>query len=200
MWTVLGSVLLFVSQAQASAPHVTGDSTVYLADIGAAPTTVLVDSTGRAFDLKALCGKVVVVSFVYTTCAGSCPATAQALAGVRRALRAARLWGSHVEFVSISLDPERDTTEVLARYGRNLLTASDPAWHFLTGPQGRVDRTITAWGMWARRNGSGVLDHPSRVFLVDPQGHEREIYSLEFLTPESVLQDIRSLLAEAKRE
>jgi protein SCO1/2 len=42
-----------------------------LADIGPAPATVLVDSAARAFDLSALKGKVVLVSFIYTTCNGA---------------------------------------------------------------------------------------------------------------------------------
>ena len=59
---------------------------------------------------------------------------------------------------------------------------------------------IAAWGMWARVGPSGVIDHPSRVFLVDPAGHRREIYSLEILTPEAVVEDVRAMLAEADRD
>ena len=42
---------------------------------------------------------------------------------------------------------------------------------------------IAAWGMWAKIGPTGVLDHPSRIFLLDPRGRQREIYSLEFLKP-----------------
>jgi protein SCO1/2 len=41
-----------------------------------------------------------------------------------------------------------------------------------------------------------VLDHPSRAFLIDQRGRQREIYNLEFLTPESVVDDVRSLIGE----
>ncbi|HMB05517.1 MAG TPA: hypothetical protein VKP69_17505 [Isosphaeraceae bacterium] len=50
--------------------------------------------------------------------------------------------------------------------------------------------------MWVKPGPSGALDHPSRIFLVDPQGHQREIYNLEFLKPAAVVQDIKMLLAE----
>ncbi len=164
-----------------------------LADIGPAPRTVLVDSAGKPFDLASLQGKVVVVSFVYTTCTGVCPATTQAMAGVRNALKEAKLWGTSVEFVSITLDPRRDTAEVLRRYAK-LFRADDPAWHFLTGPPDQVESVIRDWGMWVKALPSGALDHPSRIFLLDPRGHQREIYNLEFLTPGVVLQDVRGLL------
>ena len=80
-----------------------------LADIGPAPRTFLVDSAGKPFDLAAMKGKVVLVSFVYTTCTGVCPGTTQAMVRIQDALKQAKLWGTPVEFVSITLDPSRDT-------------------------------------------------------------------------------------------
>jgi protein SCO1/2 len=166
-----------------------------LADIGPAPPVALIDATGKPFTLADLRGKAVIVSFVYTTCTGSCPATTFSLTRVQRALKEAGLWGKQVEFVSISLDPARDTPEVLAGYARNY-QADPTAWHFLTGPPDRVAKVIAAWGMWAKTGPSGTLDHPSRIFLVDPQGRQREIYNLEFLRPASVLHDVETVLAE----
>lgn len=164
-----------------------------LADIGPAPRTVLVDSAGKPFDLASLHGKVVVVSFIYTTCTGVCPATTQAMVRVRNTLREAKLWGSSVEFVSITLDPGRDTPDVLRQYAK-LFRADDPSWHFLTGPPEEVRSVIAGWDMWVKAGPTGALDHPSRIFLLDPRGHRREIYNLEFLTPEAVLDDVRRLL------
>ena len=103
--------LLFVTSDSGASP---------LADIGPAPRTVLVDSAGKPFDLARLKGKVVVVSFVYTTCTGACPATTAVLARTQKTLEQAKLWGNSVEFVSITLDPRRDTPEVLKRYAEAL--------------------------------------------------------------------------------
>ena len=80
-----------------------------LADIGPSPSVELTDAEGRPFSLASLEGKVVLVSFIYTTCNGSCPLTTATLDRVRRALREEGLWGQSVEFVSITLDPARDT-------------------------------------------------------------------------------------------
>ncbi len=167
-----------------------------LADIGPAPEVRLRDQRDRAFDLAKLRGKCVLVSFVFTTCNGTCPLTSARMAECRDALKAADLWGSGVEFVSITLDPAHDSPEVLALYSG--IYHADPAtWHFLTGEPGDVNRVVQSWGMWARRDAQGTLDHPSRVFLVDPQGRQREIYNLDFLTPGSVVQDVKGLLHES---
>jgi protein SCO1/2 len=175
---------------------VTGDGDrSRLADIGPAPRTVLVDSEGKPFDLVKLRGKVVLVSFVYTTCNGVCPLTTQTLGGAQKKLREALLWGKSVEFVSITLDPKRDTPRVLRDYAR-LFKADPAAWHYLTGSAEEVNEVIKAWDMWVKSDSNGVLDHPSRVFLIDGRGRQREIYSLEFLTAESVVEDVRSLIGE----
>ena len=167
-----------------------------LADIGPAPPVSLIDSAGKPFELARLRGKVVVVSFVFTTCSGTCPATTYALARAQQTLKEAGLWGKQVEFVSITLDPARDTPEVLDRYAK-VYRADRSAWHFLTGPVDRVAEVIAAWGMWVKAGPTGALDHPSRIFLIDPRGRQREIYNLEFLTPAAVLRDVQALVTEA---
>ena len=78
------------------------------------------------------------------------------------------------------------------------LAPTCPAWHFLTGSPEKVNEVIAAWDMWVKSDPTGVLDHPSRIFLLDPRGRQREIYNLEFLKPETVLEDVRELLS--KRE
>ena len=54
--------------------------------------------------------------------------------------------------------------------------------------------------MWVKSDPAGVLDHPSRIFLIDPRGHEREIYSLEFLAVQTVVEDVKELLSTRSAE
>src|SRR3954463_15144191 len=170
-----------------------------LADIGPAPSLVLTEGTGRPVDLARLRGKAVLVSFVYTTCGGTCPATTYTLTRVRRALEQGGLWGKEVEFVSVTLDPARDKPGVLADSARTY--EADPAtWHFLTGPPDAVARAIADWDMWVKTGPNGALDPPSRIFLLDPRGHQREIYNLEFFRPADVVRDIASVLGEASAD
>lgn len=168
-----------------------------LAVIRTPPDFTLTTQDGTTLRWADLRGKVVLVSFVFTTCNGTCPATTHRLGRVADKLQDAGLFKKdRVRLVSITLDPARDKPAVLRRYMR--LYDADPAhWTFLTGPDAKVGKVIAAWGMWVRPAANGQLDHPSRVFLVDARGRVREIYSLDFLRPAWVVDDVRLLLKEA---
>src|SRR5437764_9751906 len=168
-----------------------------LAVIRPAPDFTLTTQADKPLTLADLKGKVLLVSFVFTTCNGSCPATTHRMGQVQEALKAnGLLRGDRVRLLSITLDPDRDTPDVLRRYMR--LYDADPAsWTFLTGPRQRVEKVIAAWGMWAKPAANGQLDHPSRVFLVDQRGRVREIYNLDFLKAPWVVEDVEALLKEA---
>jgi protein SCO1 len=168
-----------------------------LAVIRPAPAFTLLDTAGKQVALQQFRGQAVLVGFVFTTCSGSCPATTHRMAKVQHELAQHADLKGRVQLVSITLDPERDTPEVLRNYMH--LYEIDPAnWCFLTGPRPAVEKTIADWGMWARPAANGQLDHPSRVFLVDPRGRIREIYNLDFLRVPWVIEDMRALLNEEK--
>jgi protein SCO1/2 len=168
-----------------------------LAVIRPAPEFKLTDQFGKELCMSELRGKVVLVSFVFTTCNGSCPATTHRMSLVQRELQSRGLFSkSQVHLLSITLDPMRDTPEVLRGYMR-LYDAAPDHWSFLSGPKGVVEQTIDAWGMWVRPAPNGQLDHPSRIFLVDTQGQIREIYNLSFMNPDWVVDDIKLLADES---
>jgi protein SCO1/2 len=169
-----------------------------LAVIRAAPPFALTTQDGKQLRLADLRGKVVLVSFIFTTCNGTCPATTARLSGVAAELKRQGLFEKdRVRLVSITLDPVRDTPEALQRY-RELFDIQGDHWSFLTGPRADVEKVIAAWGMWAKPARNGQLDHPSRVFLLDTRGRVREIYSLELFKTAWVVEDVRDLLREAK--
>jgi protein SCO1/2 len=155
----------------------------------------LIDHTGKPVRSADLKGKVALVSFIFTTCNGTCPATTHRMAKVYEELRRKHLLEKGVHLVSITLDPVRDTPERLTGYMR-LYDIDAAHWTFLTGPPPRVEKTIAAWGMWARPAANGQLDHPSRIYLVGRQGRVREIYDLDFLRVGWVIEDIELLLRE----
>src|SRR5262245_56653613 len=80
-----------------------------LAVIRSAPDFALTSQDERQVKLSSYRGKIVLVSFVFTTCNGTCPATTHRLAVVQQRLQKHEQLRDHVHFVSISLDPERDT-------------------------------------------------------------------------------------------
>ena len=165
-----------------------------LAVIQDAPAFALTDQQGARLRLADLRGKVLLVSFIFTTCNGTCPATTHRMSQTQAELKKAGLLkDDRVRLLSISLDPARDTPEVLKGY-MQLYDADPASWTFLTGSKSEIEHTLAAWGMWAKPAANGQLDHPSRIFLVDTAGKIREIYNLSFLKPAWVVEDIALLL------
>jgi protein SCO1 len=165
-----------------------------LAVIQKAPHWDLIDQNGRQFGTRDFEHQVALVSFIFTTCNGSCPATTHRMEKVQAALQTRGLL-KNVQLISITLDPERDTPKKLRNY-MELYDADPRSWSFVTGPKEQLAPVIAAYGMWARPSANGQLDHPSRIFLVDRRRRVREIYNLNFMRPAWVVEDIELLLAE----
>lgn len=184
---MLGLALaLMLASGQADAPA------SRLAVIQPAPDFTLTTQAGKPLRLADLRGKVVLVSFIFTTCNGTCPATTARMAQVQQQAKTRGLAG-RVRFLSITLDPTRDTPEALRNYAR-LYAAELDNWSFLTGPRDEVAKVVADWGMWAKPAANGQLDHPSRVFLVDPRGRVREVYNVDLFKIDWVLDDVQHLL------
>ena len=167
-----------------------------LAVIRPAPDFTLTTQDEKPLRLANLKGKVLLVSFIFTTCNGTCPATTHRMGQVQQLLQARGLLkNNQVRLLSITLDPARDTPEALRRYMK-LYDADAAHWSFLTGTPDKVNRVLAAWDMWAKPAANGQLDHPSRIFLIDRQGRVREIYHLGFLKAAWVVEDIELLLKE----
>ena len=106
--------------------------------------TRLLDQDGREvrFYTDALRGKIVLISFLYTSCTDICPILMSHLSDVQNSL--GDRFGKDVFFVSISVDPEDDTPEELKGYAERFETK--PGWTFLTGPKKDVDAVIRRFG------------------------------------------------------
>jgi len=192
-----GLAALLVCMAGSSARHHTAPSESRLAVIRTPADFVLTTQDGKPFRLSSLRGKVVLVSFVFTTCSGTCPATTHRMVLAADALAQAGLLDK-VHLLSITLDPERDKPAKLREYMR-LFDIDGKHWTFLTGSQEQIGRVLSDWGMWVRPAANGQLDHPSRIFLLDGQGRLREIYDLQFFRPRWVCEDMQLLLKEAQK-
>ena len=187
---MIAAVFLTLSLLQGGAP----DSR--LAVIQTAPDWRLIDQNGTALKAADFDGKVVLVSFIFTTCNGSCPATTHRMEKVHSELKTRGLLkNDRVRLLSITLDPQRDTPQKLHDY-MELYDADPKSWTFLTGSKKTIDPVLDAFGMWAKPAANGQLDHPSRIFLIDSRRRVREIYNLGFLRPAWVIEDIELLLNE----
>jgi protein SCO1/2 len=180
--------------ARARAPRLTAAPALPV--IRTAPELGLVDTGGEVVRLDALRERVVLVSFVYTRCTGTCPLLTRRLALLQERLRGSPDAAS-VEILSVTVDPERDTAAALrayaARFGADLRR-----WHFLRDEPSRLAPVLRAWDEWTRPGPGGDIDHPARVHLVDGRGRVREIYALEFFDERQAWLDVQALLREAR--
>ncbi len=193
---MVGLAILSVALLTGHEPAKGVSPTSRLAVIQKAPDFALTTQEGQMLRRSDLGGKILLVSFIFTTCNGTCPATTHRMTEVQQQLKSRGLVKHHgVHLLSITLDPARDTPEVLRRYMR-LYDVDSASWSFLTGSPSQVEKTVKAWGMWVRPAANGQLDHPSRIFLVDRERQVREIYNLSFMKPAWVAEDIELLLKE----
>ena len=153
----------------------------------------LTASTGEQISLSDLRGQVVLMYFGYTFCPDACPTTLNELKKVPPALgdRA-----DEVQVVMVTVDPQRDTPEVLREY----LSYFDPSFLGLTGTEVVVLAAATPLGIYfSAHEGSAatgyLVDHTTSVLAIDKDGYLRLLYSFE--TPgEDIAADMRHLVRQ----
>ena len=169
-----------------------------LPEYGQTPAFDLTERSGRSVSSEELAGKVWVADFIFTTCAGPCPLMSTHMAALQRATE-----GLDVELVSFTVDPERDTPEVLAEYAKRY-KADPERWLFLTGAKQALYDMIQTGFLLAVDDGSlteggkpgpGIITHSTKFVLVDQQGRIRGYYSGDSANVvEEIVPDIQRLL------
>ena len=183
---------LLISTAVTAWAHRTNEN-ARLPVVGPAPEFALLDQDGARLTLASLRGKVVVVTFIYATCADTCPVLTAKMASLQRPLAAD--FGARVRFVSITVDPDVDTPAVLRAYAK-AQSADLAGWSFLTGTPSAIDDVVRSYGGFAKRIERGNVDHLFLTSLIDRQGRLRVQYLGYHFNPDDVLQDLRALLRE----
>jgi protein SCO1/2 len=145
--------------------------------LGTLPDFALTDQTGHPFGTRELRGKVWVANFIFTSCAGSCPLLSQKMAEVARR---GRHLGPDFHLVSLTVDPERDTPELLAAYAARY-GANPHKWSFLTGPMTTIQGAVVDGfkvGMGKEKVGDfWEIFHGENLVLVDRQLRIRGYFS-----------------------
>lgn len=143
----------------------------------------LTDQTGRPRDESALKGKWSAVFFGYTYCPEACPTTLLALGQAEKALGGK---ANDVQTVFISVDPERDTPQVMANYLSN--TAFPRRSIGLTGTPDQVAAAARAYHVFYQKAGQGPayeVNHSTITYLMSPKG--RFVCALPYGAPPDVL-------------
>ena len=151
----------------------------------------LQDVNGQRRSLKDFSGKVVAVFFGYTQCPDVCPTTLQELVEVKQALGAD---GSKLQAIFVSLDPERDTPQVLKAYLANF----DESFVGLHGTPDEIAAVAKDFKIFFKKvpgktEGTYTLDHSAGTYLYDPQGHLR-VYERYGVGSQVLAQDVKALL------
>jgi len=154
----------------------------------------LPDQDGKLRSLKDFAGKVVVVFFGYTQCPDVCPTTMQELAQVKQMLGTD---GERLQAVFVTVDPARDTPELLKAYMANF----DPSFVALRGDDVQTTAIAKDFKIYFKKvDGqtptSYTMDHSAGSYIFDPAGRLR-VYSRYGSGPEAVAADVRTLLKEA---
>jgi protein SCO1/2 len=157
---------------------------------GRAPELALVDQSGQSLTLTELRGKVVLLTFTYSSCADVCPLITAAMAALQQRLTAAER--QQVFFLSVTTQPEVDTPAVLHAYAHRL-GADLASWAFVTGPPQAVQEVWQAFGLTVKQRAKGVVDHPAWTLLIDREGLVRYRYLGSLLEVETILEDMRTL-------
>jgi protein SCO1 len=178
--------------------------------IMAVPDGEVLDVDGRSHRLAELTrGRITLLGFIYTSCSDpdGCPLASRIFDALRGRILATPELHGKVRFVTLSFDPAHDSPAVMRRYAGGRDRRDDAlAWHFVT------TRSARALGPLAEGLGQDIqytvdrssgtprreLSHVLKVFLVDPEGFVREIYTSTFLHPTTVMNDIATLGSETR--
>lgn len=154
----------------------------------------LPDQNGKSRSLKEFAGKVVVVFFGYTQCPDFCPTTLSELAQVKQALGKE---GDRLQVLFVTVDPERDTPELLQTYMANF----DPSFLALRGSPEQITAVAKDFKVYFKKAegktpDSYTMDHSAGSYLFDPAGRLR-VYSRYGVGVDAVTADVKTLLQEA---
>jgi protein SCO1 len=214
-----GSVLPSGAAVQAHEPDSPGATTMgfvppaagsyALHAIMRAPNGPVLDAEGRRLPLSRFtAGKITLLGFIYTSCADArgCPLAYQVFHTVRHRVSEDAELRDHVRLVSLSFDPARDTPAVMRHYAAGA-PPNGVEWAFLTTERPRaLVPLLDGFGQDVRievdEHGrpAGPLAHVLKVFLLDERAVVREIYTTAYLYPEVIMNDIKTLRLEDRRE
>jgi len=180
--------------------------TYELPPLGYAGDGEVLTSSGERINLASLLGdKPVLLSFIYTSCndVNGCPLASYVLGQVAKRIVADDELKDRVRLLSLSFDPAHDTPPVMAEYATNF-KPDGADWQFLTSAgESELGPILTAYDQSITQEyddkgaATGRFSHILRVYLIDQRRRFRNIYSVSFLHADTIINDIKTILAEA---
>lgn len=149
--------------------------------------TLLINQDGEQvrFFSDVLKDQVVVINFIFTECAGACPMITEKLKMTRTAL--GDEVGNAIRFVSISIDPQRDTPAAMRKFQQTHRATGN--WVFLTGEQENIDRVVRRLGQW-----SADIEAHSTLVLAGNVNERHWTKIVPHATPLQISEKLRMLV------
>ncbi|WP_409342194.1 SCO family protein [Paenibacillus sp. MBLB4367] len=149
---------------------------------------------GKKIGIQNTNGKVRLVYFYYSYCPDVCTPTTAFLSTVRDALVEKGEFGKSAQFISITFDPTRDTTERLTKFA-NQFNADTNNWFFVRGEEKATFALAEEYKVGVVKDKDGNFSHTNSIALVDKKGKIRKFYDVSDLklTKEVVANDIVAL-------
>ncbi len=157
------------------------------------PDFKLVDQNGKRFSFHQYRGRIVVLTFIYTRCPlpDYCPLMTGNFAEIEKVLKSEPALYPKTHLLSITLDPEYDSPEVLREYAARH-SAGSAQWDFATGTKDEVKQIATYFGMQYWRDGDQVV-HSLRTAIVGADGKFVKLYRGNEWKPDEILRELRNV-------
>jgi protein SCO1/2 len=134
----------------------------------------LIDQNRETYSFGKDDTKLKLIEFIYTHCPDICPTTTQKMVDLKKDFEKVGVFGKDIEFITITIDPYRDTPEILTSYMQGFEINNDKDWMFLTGDKQnikqdrqKIQRVANAMQFQYKDPGNGQFVHSTFTFLVD---------------------------------
>ncbi|MEH7083052.1 SCO family protein [Neobacillus drentensis] len=134
----------------------------------------LIDQNGDSYNFGKDKTKLKLVEFIYTHCPDICPTTTQKMIDLKKDFEKVGVFGKDIEFLTITIDPYRDTPEILSDYMQGFEIQNNEDWLFLTGDKQNIKRdraeikkVTDAMQFQFKDPGNGQFVHSTFTFLID---------------------------------
>lgn len=196
IWLFYGVLLLFLVGVVAFA---TLRPILVLPRITLAPGFALTDQDGARLTNEDMRGKMVLYNLTYTACESPCPQTTAVMHDIYERLPELKSNGVPIELVTISVNPDQDTSAVLGAYAADL-GVDTSRWHFVTGPVDRLKWVVgSGFRVYFDRKEDGRVVFDPAFMLVDGMGILRAEYRTDDPGVDRVLSDMQLVLDEIEK-
>lgn len=160
------------------------------------PDVTLQTIDGQSYSLAPQKKTVRLVELIYTRCPDICPTTTVKMVQLQKRLLEANLMGQDVEFLTITIDPQNDTPEVMRYYAKQL-GIQEQGWTLLRGDDETIKTVTNSLGFFANKMDDGFISHTSSTYLVDDNNAVIQKFGMgDDFDPEQIYQELLKLKKE----